>query len=115
MLLCRSRVIALLEPREDSVLLEKHLPTSSLNVHVVRLSDFRIRRDCIEIEVLSEYNDAGAVLENVVGGTKAAFVSGGGLFGGGVGGAGDCGADVAEEFEHVLETGWIELGVAMGS
>ena len=100
MLLRRASLPSPSQSRKDPILRQQRPARRPLDLNHLGLIDVRPGGDGVEIEVLAEDDDAGAVLEHVARGTgHGGFDAAGGVV---VVGGGDGLSDCAEEFEHVL-------------
>lgn len=115
MLFGRSRLLALSQTREDTILLEKCFSRSALDFNHLHLTNLAVRGDGIEVKVFSQDDDTGTVLEHVPGRAMRHGIDrhGFGRVVGGRGGRGRGGGnglgDIAEELEHVLQRVWVVL------
>lgn len=108
MLLGCAWFLALSEAREDAVLPEQSFPCRSLDVDHLWLSNIAVRWDRVEVEIFSENDYAGTVLQHVSRG--AVHGLDGYCFSRVVRGRrrrrGRCGnslGDIAEELQHILK------------
>ena len=116
MLLRRSRLLTPPQPAEDPILSQQRSPRRSLHLDHLRLINLRFGWYGIEIQIFSEHDDTGTILQHVAGGARniggicrSSGRSLGGRRDGGWGRGGDGLGDGAEEVEHVLEGGGIVL------
>lgn len=67
MLLCASTaLLALSEPTEDAILVQQGLASRSLDIGHLAVGSVRRRWNAIEVQVLAEYYNAGAVVKHCV-------------------------------------------------
>lgn len=100
----RTRLITLLQPAENAVLLEQRPSSRTLDLHHFGLTNVGARGDSVEVQILTQYNDAGTLRAVITSCARrrvegyyaiAAVLGVGRIYGDGLG-------YCAEELQHVL-------------